>query len=143
MKHFDDIPGLFPPPRQAPPPASGRRPGRPAQTPRPLDTPRPGFWLIKLTPGGVAVPARIFRHTTDHEPGNPDNVMERPLLLYAEILGNLVRLDRVWLRSGREIDADEYEFQMRDFAHAAHHRPADPKAAPKKRVDLTLIPPVY
>jgi len=141
MKQYDEIPGLFPPPLPAQ--KSLRQPARAPLPPRAIDRPEPGFWMIRLVPGGPMVPARIFRHTTTHEPGNPDNVMDRPSILYAEILDELVRLDRVWLRRGRPIDEAEHQFQMRDFAHAAYHRPADPKAAPKKRVDLTAVPPVY
>lgn len=144
MVKLSDIPGLIQALPQAQKPAQRmRQPARAPLPPRAIAHPEPGFWMIRLVKDGPRVPARIFRHTTTHEPGNPENLMERPSFLCAEILGHLVRLDRVWLRSGVPIDAAEFEFQMQDFQHAAAHRPADPKAAPKKRVDLTLIPPVY
>lgn len=105
--------------------------------------PEPGFWLVRLARGGVEVPARIFRHTTTEEPGDPANRMERPSFLVAEILGEPVDLEEVWHRRGRAIDEAEYRYQVADFAHARDWRPGDPKATPRAPIDLTRLPPLY
>lgn len=109
---------------------------------RNIDRPEPGFWMVRLVKGGVDVPARIFRETCLAEPGAHANRMERPTFLVAEILGETVPLDDVWLRRGRPIDAAEYRFQVADFDHAVAWRPGDPKHAPRARVDLTQLPPL-
>ncbi len=111
--------------------------------PRNIDRPEPGFWMVKLAKGGVDVPARIFRETCAAEPGDPENRMERPAFLVAEILGEVATLDDVWLRRGRAIEAAEYRFQVADFAHAQAWRPHDPKHAPRAAVDLSSLPPLY
>jgi hypothetical protein len=109
---------------------------------RQIDAPQPGFWMIRLVKGGPEVPARIFRHVTTHEPGAPGNAMERPSFLVAEIAGEPVDLDDVWLRSGREITQAEYQFQVADHAHAREWRPRDAKANPRHAIDLmaTALP---
>lgn len=108
-----------------------------------LDRPEPGFWMLRLAKGGVDVPARIFRHSTTAEPGNPGNAMDRPAFLFAEILGDLVDLEAVWHVRRREISPAEYRFQIADFAHAREWRPGDPKATPREALDLTKLPPLY
>jgi hypothetical protein len=109
---------------------------------RPIDAPQPGFWMIRLVKGGPEVPARIFRYVTTHEPGNPDNAMERSPSLVAEIAGEPTELDDVWLRSGRAIDEAEYRFQVADHAHAREWRPRDAKSQPRRAIDLmaTALP---
>ncbi|MCA3246074.1 MAG: hypothetical protein ING19_21140 [Azospirillum sp.] len=107
--------------------------------PRRIDAPQPGFWMIRLVKGGPEVPARIYRHTTTCEPGDPANAMERPSFLVAEIAGETVELDAVWLRSGRAVDEAEYRFQIADHAHAREWRPRDAKADPHRRIDLLAV----
>ena len=106
---------------------------------RRIDAPRPGFWLIRLVKGGPEVPARIYRHSTTHEPGDPANEMERPSFLLAEIAGEPAELDDVWLRAGRAIDEAEYLFQVADHAHAREWRPRDAKADPRRRIDHLAV----
>lgn len=110
--------------------------------PRTIDAPQPGCWMIRLVKGGPEVPARIYRHATTHEPGDEENLMERPAFLVAEIAGELVDLDDVWLRGGRAIDDAEYRFQVADHAHAREWRPRDAKANPRRAIDLmaTALP---
>ncbi|MBN9497826.1 MAG: hypothetical protein J0H39_13805 [Alphaproteobacteria bacterium] len=109
---------------------------------RPIDAPQPGFWMVRLVKGGPEVPARIYRHVTAREPGNETNAMERSPFLAAEIAGETVALDDVWLRTGRPIDEAEYRFQIADHAHAREWRPRDAKAQPRRAIDLmaTALP---
>jgi hypothetical protein len=71
--------------------------------PRPVvDWPQPGYWMIRLVSGGPEVPACICVVQTLHEPGIPENLMERSPFLAAFILGKPAGLDEVWKRRGRE-----------------------------------------
>jgi len=99
--------------------------------------------MIRLVKGGPEVPACIQYEQTTHEPGNPENVMERSAILTARIRGDVVPTDRVWLRRGRPITKAEYDFQIADAQWAAKYAPAEPKASPDKPVDLNSIPPIF
>lgn len=109
---------------------------------RRVDAPECGFWMIRLIKGGPEVPARIYRHATDSEPGNPENVMERPSFLVAEISGKPADVDSVWLRKGREITEREYNAALLDQRFARFFTPSAPVANPTQRIDLlkTAIP---
>jgi hypothetical protein len=109
---------------------------------RRVDMPECGYWMIRLVKGGPEVPARIYAHATQYEPGNPDNVMERPSFLVAEISGEPAEVDSVWLRKGREITEREYNVALIDQRFARTFAPATPVANPTKRIDLlkTALP---
>jgi hypothetical protein len=108
----------------------------------------PGYWAIKLRTGGPPVPARTF--WCDHEPGNPDNKLDRwPLPFIAgEIAGDVADpLDifaarsRVPLRPrGGLTQPQEYAFQVADIRHARVWRPDEPIANPRHRVRLSRLP---
>lgn len=104
---------------------------------RQMSRPEVGFWMIKLSRGGVEVPASISY--CDHEPGEPDNKLETPFL-DAEIAGDRVPPNEVWHRRGRQITAQEHAFQVADMQHAKAYRPGDPKAEPRKPIDLLQAP---
>lgn len=115
---------------------------------RVISEPRPGLWAVRLTKGGVEVAARIFWTACPDcgavvEPGSwPPNIAERSPMLAAEINGEAVMLDAVWLRRGRAISEAEYRWLLADRAWAKEHRPDDPAADPMRAVDrLTVKPP--
>lgn len=110
---------------------------------RQIDRPQPGYWMIRLVKGAPEVPACIQYEQTTHEPGNPENLMERSAILTARINGDVVRMDRVWLRRGRSITKAEHDFQVADARWAAKHSPGEPKANPDRPVDLNSIPPIF
>lgn len=109
--------------------------------PRQIDRPEPGLWAVRLRRGAVEVAARIF--WCGHEPGDPDNELERPFL-DAEINGDRVPPDEVWHRRGRVISPAEYRFLIADRTWARDHAPEDPAANPLQAVDLlTVKPPTF
>lgn len=107
---------------------------------RRLDRPEVGFWTVRLVSGGPAVPARIFWAQTTHEPGNPENRMERSRFLAAEIGGEVAEVDDVWLRRGTPITEAEYCFRVAEMQWAKAHAPIEPIANPRRRVDLSAMP---
>lgn len=108
--------------------------------PRVISRPEPGYWAIVLVKGGPTVAARIFIHQTAHEPGEPENLMERSPLLSAEINGEPVAVDEVWLRRGRPITKAEHDFLVADRAWVREHAAHLPEARPTEKVDRSTIP---
>lgn len=107
---------------------------------RRIDAPRPGLWAVRLRSGAVEVAARIFWHRTEHEPGEPENIMDRSAILSAELNGELVPLEAVWLRRGRPITEAEFKFLVADRAWAAKHAPSLPEANPREPIDPLQAP---
>lgn len=107
---------------------------------RRIDRPEVGFWVVRLVRGGPAIPARIFWAQTTHEPGNPENVMDRPRFLAAEIGGEVAEVDDVWLRRGTPITEAEYRFRVADMRWAREHAPTEAVAKPRQRVDFAALP---
>jgi hypothetical protein len=91
-----------------------------AGNPRYLDQPAPGFWLMRLVKGGPLVPACIQWIHTTHEPGEPENAMERSPFLAAFLAGKPVDLDRVstWAKEGT-LDEPEYRFRLKEMVEWA------------------------
>lgn len=79
-----------------------------------MGEPKVGFWLVRPVARGPFVPARIFWHVTTHEPGAPENAMDRSPLLSAEVNGNPVDLYDVWHRRGDPITAEEHDLALID-----------------------------
>ena len=114
-----------------------------------VELPRPGYWLarVRLGPGhyGPLTPAAIERIETTHEPGCPDNPMERSPFLAAFLAGEPVSLWTLYqtnhtaperfVRLETEISRSEYEYRLADLKHAKAWRPKDPTGQPKKPVD--------
>lgn len=120
-----------------------RRPYTPPRDPPPgrrIDRPEPGHWLVRLVRGGPLVPARIFWAQTTHEPGNPENLMERSPFLAAEVGGDVVEVDSVWHRRGTPITEAEYRYRLAEMQWATEHAPAEAIAKPRQPVDFTAIP---
>lgn len=109
---------------------------------RMLGHPQPGYWLMRKAKGAPLVPARIWWHCTDYEPGNALNRMERSPILSAEIAGELVPLSRVWEHRGHEITPDEFRFRLAEAAWLRENAPDDPIANPDKAVDLRALAPI-
>ncbi len=109
---------------------------------RRIDAPEAGHWMVRLVKGGPEVPARIFVHHTTREPGNPENVMDRPGFIAAEISGEPAEVDSVGLRRGRPITPDQYEAALMDQKFARVFEPQSPAANPIRRIDLlkTALP---
>lgn len=107
---------------------------------RAIAQPKTGYWLMRAVKKGPEVPASIQWETTTHEPGNPDNLMERSPILTARINGDLVSWDRVWNWNKREIPKAEHDYRMALAAWASAHDPRAPAANPRKPIDLMQAP---
>jgi len=81
---------------------------------RDITKPEPGYWMVKL-PDKTLVPAMIGYERTTHEPGDPDNVMERPAHMVAYIAGDPVDPQTLWETRGTAIDADEYQRALNEL----------------------------
>ena len=108
----------------------------------------PGYWAIKLRKRGPPVPARTMM--IDHEPGNPENKLDRWPLPYlaGEIAGavadplDIFAAPLRWPlqpRGGLTVER-EYAFQVADIRHARQWRKEDPIANPRRRVRLGRMP---
>jgi hypothetical protein len=107
---------------------------------------------IKLKPGEFLpfMAARIYWR--DHEPGNPENKLDRwPLpVLAGEILGKDVDPALVWTgRDRRPLVAlpghtihSTYRYRVADAAWAVEHAPDEAIAHPKRPSLLTSLPPI-
>ena len=102
--------------------------------------PEPGYWLMKLGKGTVESPCSIQLEQTTHEPGNPENVMDRSPFLVARINGEPVDIELVWERSGRAITKAEYLYHIADAEWLRQHQPDHPKANPTQKVDFLKVP---
>ena len=107
---------------------------------RAVKPPGTGYWLMRAVKKGPEVPAAIQWERTEHEPGAPDNRMERSPILTARIAGDVVAWDRVWNWTKREIDRAEYEYRMADMDYAKRYAPHEPAANPRKKLDLMQAP---
>jgi hypothetical protein len=83
------------------------------------------------------VPARIW--WCPHEPGNPDNLLEVPVLA-AEIAGQPADPTTVWTMRKRPIDEAEYKFRVAEGVWLKLAQPDDPKSNPRQTVDLKGMP---
>ncbi len=116
--------------------------------------PRPGFWLVSARIGpriwGPAVPAAVMRVHTEHEPGEPDNRMDRSPFWAAFVADEPTRIwslqqathtegDRIY-RTIREIDEAEYRFLVAETVWSRQYAPDEPAARPHDAVNLRQIP---
>lgn len=102
----------------------------------------PGFFMIRLVRGGAEVPAAIFLVPFVEEGDADDARMEMSPHLEATIRGEPASVGRVAGARGREITEAEYRFQMADHAWLREWAPGDPKANPRRPVDVRAMPPV-
>ena len=110
--------------------------------PRRIDRPECGFWAVRMTRGGVDVGAAIQWERTTFEPAHPTNLMDRSAIMTGRINGEIVTVEEVWTRRGREITEAYYRFLLADRAWARAHAPQDPAANPRQRPDITKVPPM-
>jgi hypothetical protein len=95
--------------------------------------------MVKYRRFTAEVPARIW--WSAHEPGNPDNILEVPILA-AEIAAENVDPITMWQMRKRPIDEAEYKFRAADQAWLKTAQSDDPKVNPRQPVDLkTMAPP--
>jgi hypothetical protein len=104
-----------------------------------IPLPDPGFWLVRIHRAGAWCPAAIMRLRTQHEPGNPENEMERSPFLAAYISGGVVALEDVWHRRGRAISAGEYWQAVGEIERARARNEYDPRLDPRKPANLGAI----
>lgn len=110
-----------------------------SRDPRYLERIEPGFWKMRLVRGGPEIPACIRWIHTTHEPGEPNNAMERSPFLAAFIAGEPVELLRVWDWRSDPITEADHNFRVAEaeWARAGAHTYArsEPLANPRKPVD--------
>lgn len=94
--------------------------------------------MIRLVKNGPEVPACIVRKATEHEPGDPSNVMERSAHLVAYVAGDPVEPSAVWEIRGREITEPEYRYQLADLQWRRQYEPR--RAEPTIAIDLATEP---
>jgi hypothetical protein len=112
---------------------------------------QPGYWLIKKRKRFAPLPARIY--WCDHEPGNPENKLDRwPLPFLAgeiagepadpeDIFGARERITMV-PRDGLTIE-ETYKFLIAEMHWARQHAPNDAAARPQRHLaDLTNLDPI-
>lgn len=106
-----------------------------------------GYWLIRDGKKRPLIPARIW--WCHHEPGCPDNKLDQPFLA-GEIAGQPVDPVDIYaahdhqemVPKGGLTLAQEYAWRVADMEHAREYRPDDPIANPRRRINLTKIPPL-
>jgi hypothetical protein len=102
---------------------------------------RCGYWMSRLVGGGPEMPACIL--LVDHEPGNPENVLDTgPILVAAIGLDDVEPYKVLAMRERREITEEEYDFQMQRLAWIRDYAPAEPEARPARAVSIAELKPV-
>jgi hypothetical protein len=102
--------------------------------------PEPGWFKLRLARRGPWIPAIIER--IDHEPGNPENILDTGPILVATIGDRDADPLEVWER-GSTITEQEYRWRLalRDWANA--HAPEQPEAKPHKEARLDKLPSLF
>lgn len=107
---------------------------------------RPGYYVVRARKGFPLLPAKIW--LSEHEPGNPENILERPVLMaevageeadpigvHAASVGPLTSIDNLSVEA-------TYLYLVAEIRWARAHDPLNPAAAHQRRVDLTMIDPI-
>lgn len=122
---------------------SARRRVDPHATQR--EPPEPGYWLIRL--GGLkrpAVPACIRWVHTTHEPGLPENVMDRGRFLAGFVIDEPASMYEIWnAHRAAEISEGEYRYHVDNTRWAKAFAPREAIARPRQRVDWFDQPPPF
>ena len=104
----------------------------------------PGWWIVRRGPGYPETPAMLAR--IEHEPGNPDNRLDRwpPWIWIAEMAGRPCDpYDVVLCREKRPIGEAEYRYQRALCAWAQEWDARDPRLRPyRKTTNLANLPPI-
>lgn len=116
---------------------------------RDVTRPEPGFFLIRLVKGGPKVAARIT-HKPARDPLTGETLDRSPWWA-AEINGEPAgepsiqptdEVLRIW-HYGEPVTEDEYRYQLADAQWCAAHAPHEPKANPRRSVDLAAMAPLF
>jgi hypothetical protein len=117
---------------------------------RDVDRPRPGYFKIRLTRGGVYVPARIYRCCTCTVNGGPDSDphdwqddCDRFPALVCDIDGSEGRsIGSLWAY-GIEITRREYDHMVRVQSWERAYNPGGAHANARRPVDLNDLKPLF
>ena len=108
------------------------------------DQPVAGYYKTRRVRRVPWIGVRLWLDTDRHEPGNPENKLDRSPVWRAELDGLEVELDKVWPWAKLiVIDRDEHRFLLADATHARAHRPDSPEANPTKAVDVSTMPAIF
>lgn len=108
------------------------------------DEPVAGYYKTRRVRHGIWVAVRLWLDADRHEPGVPENKLDRAPIWRAELDGVEVEFDKVWPWAKLiVIDRAEYRFLLADAAHARAHRPDSPEANPTKAVDVGSMPALF
>lgn len=110
---------------------------------RAIARPIPGYWRVRLAGGAPWTAQSIQWETTEVEPGELENLMERSPILTARINGEIVPVDAVWLRRGEPITQTEHDFLVALVNWSVTNEPFAPHANPGKRVDFHKLKPIF
>jgi hypothetical protein len=103
--------------------------------------PECGMWEFRMVKGGPVVPARISR--IDHEPGDPENLLDTGPILIANIGYREADPIDVWVgRRERVLTEEEYALRMAQLAWDCDFDPTAPAVQPRKPVDVREIKPI-
>lgn len=109
--------------------------GRPQVT----DDPHVGWYKRRLVKGGPEVPVRIWRH---QEICQETGELLGDSYLCCEVDGKPADPEEQWLWCCMQpIPEQEYAYLLRLSRYAKRHDQREPLAAPRKPVDLNVIPP--
>lgn len=105
---------------------------------RTLDQPRPGYFRLKLVRHGPWVPATI--RSCQHEPGEPENILDRPPYLVATIGDKDADPYTVWERGDRITEAEyRWRLALREWARGTRQ----PEATPTRPADIATLPSIF
>ncbi len=110
----------------------------------------PQFYRMRLVKDGPAVGVRIW-HGGSLDPITGEE-LERPHFWRCAVNGMQVPINEIipWWGDagshdhvpGEPITADLYAYYAKDHAWAKAYAPTDPAANPRKKVDMTQLPPI-
>lgn len=100
-----------------------------------INKPVPGYYKRKLVKGGVFVPVRI-QQVASQPDGSPVWVCE----VDGELVDDVFE-QWVWC-APCPISETEYRYMLADSQHCKRYLPNDPKANPRKSVDMTKMEPI-
>jgi len=106
---------------------------------RQMDKPQEGWWLIRTSHRAPWCPARICIVDTWHEPGMPENRMERSPHMAAFISGQPVATAEVWNRRGRVITREQYDALIAEIRQNIAANRYDARTQPYRPVDLSRV----
>jgi hypothetical protein len=94
-----------------------------------------------MVKGGPLLPASITR--IDHEPGNPENLLDTGPIMIANIGYREADPLAVWVgRRERPLTKEEYRLRMAQLAWDRDFDPNSPAVQPRKRVDVRELKPI-